>query len=167
MTDDKKIKAEPNKINTEQIDKLKKDIDVLKQQIDEFKNKYLRALADYQNLEKRINEEKFEIIKNANKHLILGLLPFLGNLEKAEVFIKDPGLKMTKDHLFGVLKEIGLEEIDILNKEYDPNYAEVIEIVSGDKDNIVTEVLRKGYKLNDKILQVAQVKVSKKLKINK
>ena len=71
---------------------------------------------------------------------------------------------MTKDHLFGILKEIGLEEIEVLNKEYDPNSAEVIDIVEGDKDNIVTEVLRKGYKLNDKILQVAQVKVSKKIK---
>ena len=156
---DKKIKLEG-----EQVDKLKKETEVLKQQVEEFKNKYLRALADYQNLEKRIAEEKFEIIKNANKHLILGLLPFLGNLEKAEIFIKDQGLKMTKDHLFGILKEIGLEEIEVLNKEYDPNSAEVIDIVEGDKDNIVTEVLRKGYKLNDKILQVAQVKVSKKIK---
>jgi len=41
--------------------------------------------------------------------------------------------------------------------------AEVIEIVAGEKDNIVTEVLRKGYRLNDKILQVAQVKVSRKV----
>jgi len=161
---DKKVKIDQNKENTEQIDKLKKEIELLKQQAEEFKNKYLRALADYQNLEKRINEEKFEIIKNANKHLILKLLPFLGNLEKAEVFIKDEGLKMTKNHLFNILKEVGLEEIEVLNKEYDPVSAEVIEIVSGDKDNMVTEVLRKGYKLNGKILQVAQVKVSKKVK---
>jgi molecular chaperone GrpE len=71
---------------------------------------------------------------------------------------------MTKDHLFNILKEVGLEEIEVLNKEYDPVSAEVIEIVSGDKDNMVTEVLRKGYKLNGKILQIAQVKVSKKVK---
>lgn len=145
-------------------EKVNQEIEQLKKQVEEFKNKYLRALADYQNLEKRIDEEKFEIIKNANKYLILGLLPFLGNLEKAEIFIKDKGLKMTKDHLFDILKEIGLEEIEVLNKEYDPISAEVIEVVPGDKDNIVTEVLRKGYKLNDKILQVAQVKVSKKIK---
>lgn len=164
MTDNKKIKTNEGKIDIEQIEKLKKEIEMLKQQAQEFKNKYLRALADYQNLEKRNNEENIGIIKNANKQLILGLLPFLGNLEKAEVFIKDPGLKMTKDHLFGILKDIGLEEIDVLNKEYDPIYAEVIDIVPGNKDNIVTEVLRKGYKLNDQILQVAQVKVSKKVK---
>ncbi len=156
-----KKKKETKQLESE---KVNQEIEQLKKQVEEFKNKYLRALADYQNLEKRISEEKFEIIKNANKHLILGLLPFLGNLEKAEVFIKDKGLKITKDHLFNILKEIGLEEIEVLNKEYDPNSAEVIDTVEGDKDNIVTEVLRKGYKLNDKILQVAQVKVSKKVK---
>lgn len=155
-----KKKKETKQLESE---KVNQEIEQLKKQIEEFKNKYLRALADYQNLEKRIDEEKFEIIKNANKYLILGLLPFLGNLEKAEIFIKDKGLKMTKDHLFNILKEIGLEEIEVLNKEYDPNSAEVIDIVKGDKDNIVTEVLRKGYKLNDKILQVAQVKVTKKI----
>jgi molecular chaperone GrpE len=142
MTDNKKIK-----FDTEQTDKSRKEIELLKQQADEFKNKYLRALADYQNLERRISGERTEIIKNANKYLILGLLPFLDNLEKAEVFVKDPGLKMTKDHLINILKEIGLEEIEVLNKEYDPMTAEVIEIVPGEKDNIVTEVLRKGYKL--------------------
>jgi molecular chaperone GrpE len=158
MIDNKKVK-----LDMEQIEKLKNEIELLKQQAEEFKNKYLRALADYQNLEKRISQERIEIIRSANKYLILELLPFLDNLEKAEIFVKDPGLKMTKDHLLGVLKEIGLEEIQILNKEYDPMTAEVIEIVAGEKDNIVMEVLRKGYRLNDKILQVAQVKVSRKV----
>ena len=70
-----------------------------------------------------------------------------------------------------ISKEISLfakehEALTILGGILDEGFvsAEVIEIVSGDKDNIVTEVLRKGYKLNDKILQVAQVKVSKKVK---
>ena len=156
-----KKKKENKQLESEEINQ---EIEQLKKQVEEFKNKYLRALADYQNLEKRVSGERIEVVKNANKHLILGLLPFLGNLEKAEVFIKDPGLKITKDHLFKILNKIGLEEIEVLGKEYDPISAEVIEIVPGDKDNIVTEVLRKGYKLNDKILQVAQVKVSKKLK---
>jgi molecular chaperone GrpE len=56
MTDNKKIKFDTE--NTEQIDKSRKEIELLKQQADEFKNKYLRALADYQNLERRISEER-------------------------------------------------------------------------------------------------------------
>lgn len=150
------------------MDKKKKEnknleIEKLKKEIDEWKNKYLRALADYQNFENRIKEERLVLIKTANLNLILRLLPFLDNLEKAEIFIKDQGLKIAKDHLFQILKEVGVEEIEVLNKPFDPVTAEAIEIVKGDKDDIVVEVLRKGYRLGEKILRVAQVKVSKKI----
>ncbi len=153
---DKKIK------NTE-IEELKKQLEELKKNAEEFKNKYLRALADYQNLEKRVIEEKKDIISLANKNLILKLLPFLDTLDKAEIFVKDQGLKMAKEQIWQVLKEYSLKEIDVLDKPFDPNIAEAVDIVSGEKDNWVVEVLRKGYKLADKILRVAQVKVSKKL----
>lgn len=143
------------------IDKFTQEIDSLKQQVEEFKNKYLRALADYQNLEKRVNEERFELVKMANKSLLIKILPFLDNLEKAEVFVRDPGLKISKEHFLQILKETGLEEIDLLNKDFDPNLAEAIDIVAGIKDNKVIEILRKGYKFEDKILRIAQVKVSK------
>jgi len=137
--------------------------ETLKQERDEYKDKYLRALADYQNFEKRINGEK-ELIRNtANRNLIIRLLPFLDNLDKAEIFIKDSGLKMIRDSFYKVLNEAGVEEIIVLGKEFDPNVAEVVEVVEGEKDNIVTEVARKGYMLNGNILRIAQVKVSKKI----
>ncbi len=147
------------------IDKFTKEIDSLKQQVEEFKNKYLRALADYQNLEKRVSEERFELMKIGNKNLLIKIIPFLDNLEKAEVFVRDPGLKISKDHFMQILNEAGLEEIDLLGKEFDPNFAEAIDIIPGKEDNKVVEVLRKGYKFEDKIIRVAQVKVSKKLEV--
>ncbi len=148
------------------IDKFTQEIESLKQQIEEFKNKYLRALADYQNLEKRVNNERFELMKMANKNLLIKILPFLDNLEKAEIFIKDEGLKISKENFLQILKEVGLEEINLLNKDFDPNLAEAIDIVPGIKDNKVVEILRKGYKFEDKIIRVAQVKVSKKISNN-
>ena len=143
------------------IDKFTQEIDNLKQQAEEFKNKYLRALADYQNLEKRINQERFELMKMGNKNLLIKVIPFLDNLEKAEVFVKDQGLKISKDHFMQILKEAGLEEMDLMGKDFDPNFAEAIDIIPGREDNKVVEVLRKGYKFEDKIIRVAQVKVSK------
>ena len=134
-----------------------------KHNVEEWKNKYLRALADYQNLEKRFLEEKEEIIKSANFQLILKLLPFIDSVDKGEIFIKDQGLKIAKENLLKTLKEIGLQEIEVLNHEFDPRLAEAIDMVTGDKDNIVVEVLRKGYQMNGRILRVAQVKVSKKI----
>jgi molecular chaperone GrpE len=142
--------------------KLKLEIETLKKELEDYKSKYLRALADYQNLEKRVTQEKEEVRKYANSLLILDLLPFLDHLDKAEIFIQDPGLKMIKNNFFSLLKRWGLEEIEILNKDFDPLLAEAVELVEGKKDNVVAEVVRKGYLYQGKVLRIAQVKVSKK-----
>ena len=62
------------------VDKFTLEIESLKQQAEEFKNKYLRVLADYQNLEKRIDQERFELMKMGNKNLLIKIIPFLDNL---------------------------------------------------------------------------------------
>ena len=140
-----------------------KEVEGLKAEVADWKNKYLRALADYQNLEKRVYEEKGELLKMGSLRLIIQLLPFLDHLEKAEIFVKDQGLKMVKESFTNLLKEMGIVELDVLNKEFDPHLSEAIDTVTGEKDNIVVEVLRKGYEYDGKVLRVAQVKVSKKV----
>lgn len=130
---------------------------------DEYKTKYLRALADYQNFERRVREDRIATSKNAQAATLMRLLPFLDNLEQAEIFIQDKGLKMIKEQFYSVLKEMGLEEIEVAGKEYDPHLAEAIDIVEGEKDDHVVEVLRRGYMCGGKILRPAQVKVSKKI----
>lgn len=163
--DDKTKKNKPSDQETKklEIEKLRKDAEELKKQADDYKNKYLRALADYQNYEKRVREEKNQVQEFAITNILVRLLPFLDHLEKAEVFIKDKGLKMVKDNFEKVLESIGLEEIKIEGKEFDPHIAEAIEMVEGDRDNIVKEVIRRGYMLNGKVIRVAQVKVTKKV----
>lgn len=154
--DKQQTKKEEKKCNC------KNETEVLQKQVEEYKNKYLRALADYQNFENRIYKDKEEIRGNANKLLIIKLLSFLDGLDKAEIFIKDPSLRLIKNNLTKLLKEEGLEEIEVLNKEFDPYTSEAVEMVKGEKNNMVVEVLRKGYKLNGTIIRVSQVKVSKK-----
>jgi molecular chaperone GrpE len=139
------------------------DMKVEKQeQGEDFKAKYLRALADYQNYERRVQEQRIELIKGANKQLILKLISFLDDLDRAEAFVSDKNLAHIKDSFFKLLKSEGLEEIEVLDKEYDPYTAEVIDMVKGEKENMVVEVLRKGYMFNGAVLRVAQVRVSKK-----
>ena len=167
MADDQK-KTIKQKVNDQQVKEeteleIKLQVETLKKEVEDYKSKYLRALADYQNLEKRIVQEKDEIRKCANSILLLQLLPFLDHLEKAEVFIKDPGLKMIKDNFLNLLEKLGLKEIKILNQEFDPNLAEAVDIVNGKQDNLVVEVTQKGYLYQDRVLRVAQVKVSKKV----
>lgn len=139
----------------------KTEVETPEVKVEDFKSKYLMALADYQNLERRVGDERMELMRMANKNLMVKLLPFLDNLEKAEVFVKDEGLKISKDQFMQILKETGMEEMDLLNKDFDPVMAEAVDIVPGKEDNKVVEVLRKGYMFGDKIIRVAQVKVSK------
>ncbi len=134
---------------------------ILTQERDEYKTKYLRALADYQNLDKRIANERVNIRTNTLRDVAVQILPFLDHLEKAEMFVKDKGLSMIKSQYIQILKDIGIEEINVLNTPFDPHTAEAIEVVEGEKDNIIVEIVRKGYKYKEFLLRPAQVKVEK------
>lgn len=168
MSDTKPIKQGKLSVDDEmknmrvEVETMKKELEEAKKISEEYKTKYLRALADYQNFEKRVADQKAELITSANRELITKLLSFLDNLEKAEIFIKDTSLKMIKDSFYAALQSTGLKEIEVVGKEYDPYNAEVIDMVEGERDNMVTEVLRKGYELNGRIIRIAQVKVSRK-----
>lgn len=153
---DKKRKEEKK----QEENKLIKEIEQLKRQVEDYKNKYLRALADYQNLEKRVAEEKKQFQQTVNKNLLLKMLTIVDDIEKAEIFIKNKGLSMVKDRFIKLLLEEGVKEIDVLGKPFNPHLAEAIEISEGKEDNIVNEVLRKGYYYYDSVLRPAQVKVS-------
>jgi len=135
----------------------------LKKEIENWKSKYLRAIADYQNFEKRVQEDTVGVVQNANKNLILKLLPFLDHLDQAAVFIKDPGLRLIRESFYKVLSELGVKEFDLTGKEFDPHVAEAVEVVTGDKDNMIVETAAKGYELFGNILRPARVKVSKKI----
>ncbi len=165
--ENQKIETERSEIEeVEQVEKEVKECknsEELSKQVDEYKTKYLRAIADYQNYERRVLDQRIEWTKNANKNVILKLLSFLDDLERAEVFVKDPNLVLIKDSFNKMLKNEGLEEIEVLNKPYDPYTAEVIDMKEGDEDNIVLNVLKKGYTYNGQLLRVAQVTVSKKV----
>ncbi|PIV09409.1 nucleotide exchange factor GrpE [Candidatus Roizmanbacteria bacterium CG02_land_8_20_14_3_00_36_15] len=147
------------------INHLKNELDKARKETNDFKNKYLRALADYQNFEKRVREEQETVRVKGKQEIFIQLLSILDSLEKAEVFIKDVGLKQVKDSFCQLLRDEQIEEINLLGKEFDPRLAEAVDVVVGERDNIVVEVLRKGYRFGGKILRVAQVKVSKKSEI--
>ncbi|MFC1627290.1 nucleotide exchange factor GrpE [Patescibacteria group bacterium] len=119
-----------------------------------------RALADYQNLKKRVESEKHDFIKFATASVLDKFLSVLDDLERAQTHLKDDGLKLTIDQFKSVLKTEGVEELDVLNKPFDPASADCAEIIAG-KKNINLQVIQKGYSLHGKILRPAKVKVGK------
>lgn len=134
----------------------------LQKQIEEWKSKYLRALADYQNLEKRSNEDKQEIRRYAAERIVLQLLPVLDTLEKAQKHLADTGLALVLKEFYAVLLDQGVSQIDVIGKEFNPHEMECVEVIEGKDNNVVEEVLP-GYTLHGKILRVAQVKVGKQM----
>jgi len=144
-------------------DNLKSKIGDLQKQIDELTNNWKRALADYQNLEKRVMAEKQEFGNYANRELILKLLPVLDTLEKLETHLKNEGLTLVLRQFRDILTKEGLEKIEVLGKDFDPEEMECVDVVEGDegREGKVVEETRPGYKFKGKILRVAQVVVGK------
>lgn len=133
-----------------------------KEEIEKWKNKYLRALADYQNLEKRVIETRNNDIKFAAKNLILKLLPVLDVLIHAAKMLQDQGLQLALKQFNDVLKSEQVEKIEVSGKKFDPQTMECIEIVENLKDDEVVEEIRGGYTMWGQVIRVAQVKVGKK-----
>ena len=131
------------------------------QKNEEFKNlenQLKRALADYQNLEKRVISEKSEWIKLANKGLLLRLLPALDNLILAEKHTQDTGVKLSIDQMISAFKEEGIEKIETIGRDFDPNLMEAVHTIEGE-DGKVAEEIRAGYTLFGQVLRPAQVVV--------
>lgn len=137
-------------------------IEALQKEIEEWKNKYLRALADYQNLEKRTHTEKEETRKFAVLIFLERLLPVTDTLARAQEHLSDSGLGLALKELDAILQEFGVEKIETKGKSFDPHEMECIEVVEGADNKVVEEVLP-GYRLHGKVLRVAQVKVGKEM----
>ena len=178
MAKDKKedIKKENEEVNEEVeevvedlIDEKDEKIKKLEEEVNDLKNKYLMAYADTQNMQKRLQAEADMNKKYRIQSFAIEILPVLDNLERAlnsdenkkdEGFYK--GVQMIYDQLVNALKNEGVIEIDCLNKEFDPNFAQAIaqEKKEGVDSNIVIEVLQIGYMLKDRVLRAAMVKTS-------
>jgi len=140
------------------VKKKREKIDDLKKKIEELENKWKRALADYDNLRKRVKKEKEGFVKFSNASLIDKLLPALDSLEKCTEHLKDKGLELSLEQFKKVLESEGLKEIEAEGEKFDPELMDAVEMVRGDKNKVI-EVVLKGYMLNNKILRPAKVKV--------
>lgn len=129
----------------------------------DWKDKYIRAMADYQNLEKRSLEQVQDARLFAAEIVISRLLPVVDTFDKVSEHIKDAGFDLAYKQLLSVFKEQGVERIVAVGKPFNPHEMECIEVVEGENDIIVEETLP-GYIFRGKVLRVAQVKVGKQTK---
>lgn len=131
----------------------------LEDKITELTNNWKRALADYQNLERRSKEEKESLVKYAESTLIEKLLPGLDNLSTVARHLKDPNLEVSLKFLWDILEKEGLQKISALDCEFNPQTMHAIELITGFEKGKVTQICQDGYMFRDKVIRPAQVKV--------
>lgn len=135
----------------------------VKRKTNEQNEALARALADYQNLVKRTDREKFEILSRANKSIVEELLPVLDQFKRAQAHLKDPGLEMALEQLKNVLGRSGVEVISThVGDVFDVKLHEAVETVEGRESGTIAKVLEDGFKWKDgQVLRPARVEVYK------
>ncbi|MFZ5391020.1 MAG: nucleotide exchange factor GrpE [Patescibacteria group bacterium] len=147
------------------------ELGTLKKQAEDYLAGWRRAQADYSNLKKETERQQIALAKFANSELILEILPVLDYFKQALKSVPPEqvdlpwvkGISLIQDKLWQVLSGHGLKEIESAGKPFDPLYHEAIQdlVVEGQPSGLVAEEIRPGYLLHDKVLQPAQVKVTK------
>lgn len=154
--------------------KLKEEIEKLKLENQEAILKVQYAQAELINYRKRKDEEVSNYKKFCNQDLIMELIPVVDNFERAikldDNDLEDElskfldGFKMMYANLCEILKKFGVEEINNVGKPFNANEEEALmtDNIPDMDDDVVTEVLLKGYKLHGRVIRPASVKVNKK-----
>ncbi|KKQ42615.1 MAG: Protein GrpE [Microgenomates group bacterium GW2011_GWC1_37_8] len=142
----------------------------LQKDLENLKSQLARALADYDNLSKRVEFEKELWIKFSSERIITSLIPVLDMLEKAQSHLKDQGLAIATGEFKKVLNEEGLEEIlPVAGDKFDEKNHEAIETLEGGTKGSIAETVLPGWKFKafhlegtnpeGKIVRPAKVKV--------
>lgn len=135
--------------------------------IQEEKEKYLRLCAEYDNFRKRSQKERESLYNDIKADTLLKFLPVYDNLERAlkqetadEAYRK--GVEMIMSQFNTTMEKLGVTEIEAAGEKFDPTYHNAVMHIDDESfgENEVVEVFQKGFKLNDKIIRFAMVKVA-------
>jgi molecular chaperone GrpE len=149
---------------------LEEQLTLAEQKAHEQLEKTVRAVAELDNVRRRMEREVANAYKYGNEKLLAGLLPVKDSLEQAlQIAEKNSdtamheGLELTMKLFTGVLQKFDVECIDPVGAIFDPQQHEAMSIqeVPGTAPNTVIAVFQKGYKLNDRVIRPARVIVSK------
>ena len=152
-------------------EKAAKELEETKQALEDYKDKYLRLSAEFDNYRKRTMKEKAELIKNGGEKAISAILPILDDLERAlENMQKTDDLKAIHEGIDLIyqkflknLTQEGLEKMNPIGENFDTDYHEAVALVPAsaeEQKGKVLDCVQTGYKLNDKVIRHAKVVVA-------
>ncbi|WP_068267462.1 nucleotide exchange factor GrpE [Caviibacter abscessus] len=170
--EEKEIEEISNSCEQNQVDETEEKIKALEKEVSDLKAAYSIKLADFQNYTKRKDKEFEEFKKYACESLIIKVIDSLDTLtlaktsaDKAKDFESlSSGIDMIIKNIQIALNDEGVEEINAINEKYDPyiHYAVATENNEEIENEVVTDVLQKGYKLKGKVIRPSMVKINKK-----
>ncbi len=143
-------------------------LEILQKELETQKDLLLRTAAEYDNFKKRTQREKEELSAFTKGSVIKELLPALDNFDRAaQATLENPdeykkGMDMSIKSLMDILVKLGLQEIESLGKEFDPNFHYAISKIEDENfgDNIIAQVYQKGYMLGETVIRPAMVVVA-------
>jgi molecular chaperone GrpE len=154
-----------------QIAELAGMVGTLTDQVKTEHDQYLRAVADFQNYRRRSDEQRSDDRQFANREFIVQLLPILDNFERAMVAAETTktydtlvtGVALTLRQLQDYLTKQGVESIEAVGTEFDPNFHEAVLRIEDSEhpDNTVVEEVQKGYRMGARVLRPSMVKVAR------
>lgn len=150
----------------------KDEIASLQKELKECQEKYLLMLADSENARKRMQKERQEVTKHAVENILVEFLHPLDSFEKALQFAESMsdevrnwaiGFEMLLNQFKQVLNQHGVQEYHSIGKPFDPHAHEAVEMVATTEypPGVVIEEFVRGYKIGDRPIRVARVKVAK------
>lgn len=149
---------------------LQEKVDKLEEELKQSEDKYLRLYAEFENFKRRKNQEIETNNIYKSQKVITEILPSLDNLERAlqvdsdneEVKALRKGVEMVYEGMLNVLKTEGVEVVETENVQFDPNiHHAVMQGEESDKESgVILDTFQKGYKLKDRVIRPAMVKVN-------
>ena len=170
--EDKKKKTEKEAVAEEKVvnelEELQKKNEELQKQADEYKDKWIRNVAEFDNYKKRTATQWAEAFNEGVSSVIIKILPVGDNLDWALTLGLDEktaeGIKKVRSKFDDTLKSLEIEEINPVGEVFDPQIAEAVMQVpaeEGDTPDTIKQVFQKGYRKKDKIIRYATVSVVK------
>src|SRR5690606_28307987 len=154
----------------EELETYNEEVENLQKEKEELYQRFLRAQAEFDNFKKRTIKERESAAKYKSQDLATELLPAIDNFERAlQVEVDESnkglleGISMVYRQLIDALKSQGIEAIESVGKEFDPNIHQAVMQVEDESmdSNVVVEELQKGYLIKDRVIRPAMVKVNK------
>lgn len=151
-------------------------LEEIREEKEELKDKYLRALANYENLRKRALQEKEKIYKFTSEEIFRKILPIIDDFKRAFESLKESkklkddyksfseGMRLVYSNLKSLLESYGIEDFTSKGEKFDPSKHEAVHVIEADdeKEGEILEETETGYKIKDRVLRPAKVIVAKK-----